>query len=282
MGGATAATRGGAAAGTGLRGHAGRHPVTGHRPVYGAPSDSVVMFRRALRRSVRGRDTLLISLLLPILLMLLFVYVFGGAIEVGMPYIDYVVPGIMLLCTGFGASITATAVATDIRTGAVDRFRTLPIHRQALLIGHALEGLVRNLAVIGVLVAVAVALGFRPHAGMRAWAAAVGIIGLFVLAITWIAITMGLLARVPEAAGGFTYAIMFIPYLSSAFVRTDTMPSWLRGFADHQPATPVLTALRGLLTGTAQDATGGAVLWCAGLTLAGYSASAVLFGRRFR
>ncbi|MFI1461109.1 ABC transporter permease [Nocardia carnea] len=240
------------------------------------------MFRRALRRTVRGRDTLLISLLLPILLMLLFVYVFGGAIDVGMRYIDYVVPGIMLLCTGFGASITATGVATDIRTGAVDRFRTLPIHRQALLTGHALEGVVRNLAVIGVLVGVAVVLGFRPQAGVGAWPAALGIIGLFVLAVTWIAVALGLLARVPEAAGGFTYAIMFIPYISSAFVRTETMPSWLRGFADHQPATPVLGAIRGLLTGTPQHAAGTAVLWCTGLTVAAYAASAVLFRRRCR
>ncbi|MFI5715963.1 ABC transporter permease [Nocardia sp. NPDC051750] len=257
--------------------HAGttRYPV-----VPGALSDWAVMFRRALRRSVRGRDTLLISLLLPILLMLLFVYVFGGAIEVGMRYIDYVVPGIMLLCTGFGASITATGVATDIRSGAVDRFRTLPIHRQALLTGHAVEGVVRNLAVIGVLVAVAVLLGFRPHAGIGAALAAAGIIALFVLAITWIAVSMGLLARMPEAAGGFTYAIMFIPYISSAFVRTETMPSWLRGFADHQPATPVLTAIRGLLTGTPQHTAGLAVLWCAGLAAVGYVASAVLFARR--
>ncbi|WP_280401150.1 ABC transporter permease [Nocardia carnea] len=247
-----------------------------------AVSDSAVMFRRAVRRSVRGRDTLLISLLLPMLLMLLFVYVFGGAIDVGMPYIDYVVPGTMVLCTGFGASITATGVATDIRTGAVDRFRTLPIHRQALLTGHALEGLVRNLAVIGVLVGAAAALGFRPHAGVRAWAAAFGIIALFVLAVTWIAVALGLLARAPEAAGGFTYAIMFIPYLSSAFVRTETMPSWLRGFADHQPATPVLTALRGLLTDTPQHAAAAAVLWCTGLTIAGYLVSAVLFARRCR
>lgn len=245
-------------------------------------ADFAVMFRRAARRSLRGRDTVLISLLLPILLMMLFVYVFGGAIEVAMPYIDYVVPGIMLLCTGFGASITATAVATDLRTGAVDRFRTLPIHRQALLTGHALEGVVRNLAVIGVLVGVAVLLGFRPHAGVRAWAAALGIITLFVFAVTWIAVALGLLARVPEAAGGFTYAVMFIPYISSAFVRTETMPSWLRGFADNQPATPVLTTIRGLLTDTPQHAAATAVLWCAGLTVAGYAASAMLFRRRCR
>ncbi|MEU1983937.1 ABC transporter permease [Nocardia sp. NPDC019395] len=248
----------------------------------GIVSDSAVMFRRVLRRSVRGRDTLLVSLLLPILLMLLFVYVFGGAIDVGMRYIDYVVPGVILLCTGFGSSITATGVATDIRTGAVERFHTLPIHRQALLTGHVVEGVVRNLAVIGVLIAVAVVLGFRPHAGLGAWLAAAGIITLFVLAVTWIAVAMGLLARMPEAAGGFTYAIMFIPYISSAFVHTETMPAWLRGFAENQPATPVLTAIRGLLTGTGQQAAGVAVLWCVSLAVAGYAVSAVLFGRRYR
>lgn len=242
-------------------------------------SDTAVMFRRALRRTVRGRDTLLISLLLPILLMLLFVHVFGGAIAVGMRYIDYVVPGIILLCTGFGASLTATAVATDIRSGAVDRFRTLPGYRQALLAGHALEGTVRNLAAVAVVLLVASALGFRPQAGVRAWAAVVGLVALFVLAVSWIAVALGVLARAPEAAGGFTYAIMFVPYVSSAFVRTDTMPSWLRGFAENQPATPVLTTLRGLLTGVPQHTAATAVLWCVVLGATGYLVSALLYAR---
>ncbi|WP_068021235.1 ABC transporter permease [Nocardia mexicana] len=238
------------------------------------------MVRRCLRRTVRSRDTLLISVLLPVLIMLLFVYVFGGAIEVDMPYIAYVVPGIVLLCTGFGASITATTVAQDVRGGAIDRFRTLPAFRQALLAGHVGEGVVRNLGVIGVLFLVALMLGFRPRAGFFAWLAVFGMVVLLVHAVTWIAVALGLLARNPEAAGGFTYAIMFIPYISSAFVPVATMPGWLRGFAEHQPATPVIGVVRGLLTGTPVGSAGlFAVLWCVALAALGFACAARLFER---
>ncbi|WP_024803282.1 ABC transporter permease [Nocardia sp. BMG51109] len=243
--------------------------------------DSWVMVRRCLRRTVRSRDTLLISILLPVLIMLLFVYVFGGAIQVDVPYVAYVVPGIILLCTGFGASITATAVAWDVRGGAVERFRTLPSFRQALLAGHVGEGMLRNLGVIVLVVAVAIALGFRPRAGFLAWAAVAGLVLLFVHAIAWISIALGLLARNPEAAGGFTYAIMFIPYVSSAFVPTATMPGWLRGFADHQPATPIVGTIRGLLTATPTGSGAlSAVLWCLGLSAVGFLCAALLFERR--
>ncbi|MFC9895189.1 ABC transporter permease [Nocardia sp. NPDC127579] len=244
-----------------------------------AVSDCWVMVRRSARRTIRSRDTLVISLLLPILIMLLFVYVFGGAIEVEGPYLDYVLPGIMLLCTGFGASITATAVAADMSSGAVQRFRTLPMFRQALLAGHAGEGVLRNLAAVAIVLILALVLGFRPRAGISGWLTATAIVVLFVVAVTWIAVALGLLARSPEAAGGFTYAIMFIPYLSSAFVPTSTMPGWLRGFADHQPATAVVEGLRGQL-----DGAGGGVVaagcWCLGLALLGYVTAALRYESR--
>lgn len=238
------------------------------------------MFRRAIRRTLRSRDTLLISVLLPILIMLLFVYVFGGAIQVDGPYIDYAVPGIILLCTGFGASITATAVATDMTSGAVQRFRTLPIFRQALLTGHVGEGVLRNSLAVAIVLAVALLLGFRSGAGILAWCAACAVIVLFVHAVTWVAVALGLLARSPEAAGGFTYAIMFIPYISSAFVPTSTMPSWLRGFAENQPATPVVGTIRNLLAGTPATNAPLAVLWCLALTALGYLSAAILFEKR--
>ncbi|WP_194819506.1 ABC transporter permease [Nocardia sp. XZ_19_385] len=238
------------------------------------------MFVRSGRHTLRSRDTLVISVLLPILIMLLFVYVFGGAIEVEGPYLDYVVPGIVLLCTGFGASITATAVAGDMTSGAVQRFRTLPMFRQALLAGHAGEGLLRNLAAITIVLIVATILGFRPRADVLGWLTALAVIVLFVLAVTWIAVALGLLARSPEAAGGFTYAIMFIPYLSSAFVPTATMPGWLRGFADHQPATAVVDSLRAEWGGAGNSSVVSAVLWCFGLAAMGYVTAAVLYERR--
>jgi ABC-2 type transport system permease protein len=246
-------------------------------------ADSAVMFRRCARHTLRSRDTLVISLLMPVLVMMLFTYVFGGAIDVGGPYLDYVVPGIMLLCTGFGSSITATSVSTDMTKGSIDRFRTLPIFKQAVLAGHVTEGAIRNLAAIAIAVAVAIVLGYRPHAGPVEWLAALAVIALFVVAITWIAVAMGLLAKNPEAAGGLTYAIMFIPYISSAFVQTATMPGWLRSFADYQPATPIVDTVRGLLnsTGTGHEASL-AVFWCIVLTVTGFACASVVFSRLSR
>ncbi|WP_054814153.1 ABC transporter permease [Nocardia arizonensis] len=242
--------------------------------------DSVVMLRRCARHTLRSRDTLIISLLMPILVMLLFTYVFGGAIDVGGSYLDYVVPGIMMLCTGFGSSITATAVSTDMTRGSLDRFRTLPMFRQAVLVGHAAEGVLRNMAAIVIAVLVALALGYRPHTGIWQLLGAAAVITLFVAAICWIAVALGLVAKNPEAAGGLTYAIMFVLYISSAFVQTSTMPGWLRGFADHQPATPVIDTVRGLLAGQASAGTAvSALIWCAVLGLAGSTGAAFVFGR---
>ncbi|WP_328602276.1 ABC transporter permease [Nocardia terrae] len=241
--------------------------------------DTLVMFRRCARRTLRSTDTLVISLTMPILMMLLFTYVFGGAIEVGGSYLNYVIPGIMLLCTGFGASITATSVCTDMTRGSVDRFRTLPMYRQALSAGHLSEGVVRTMAAIVIAVGVAVALGYRPGSGPVGWLAATGLIVLFVVAITAIAVALGMAAGNPEAAGGLTYAITFIPYVSSAFVPTHTMPSWLRGIADRQPATPVVDTIRSLLDGTPADRALPAVVWCAILAAIGFACASVSFRR---
>ncbi|MEC3918562.1 ABC transporter permease [Nocardia sp. CDC160] len=241
--------------------------------------DTLVMFRRCARRTLRSTDTLVISLTMPILVMLLFTYVFGGAIEVGGPYLNYVVPGIMLLCTGFGASITATSVCTDMTKGSVDRFRTLPMYRQALAAGHVTEGVARTMAAIAIAVTVAVVLGYRPASGPLSWLAATALICLFVIAITAIAVALGMAASNPEAAGGLTYAITFIPYVSSAFVPTHTMPTWLRGIADHQPATPVVDTIRSLLDNTATPRTLPALLWCTLLAALGFTCAAISFRR---
>ncbi|MEU7767447.1 ABC transporter permease [Nocardia sp. NPDC049190] len=243
-------------------------------------SDTIVMFRRCARHTVRSRDTLIISLLMPVLVMMLFTYVFGGAIDVGGPYLDYVVPGIMLLCTGFGSSITATSVSTDMTKGSIDRFRTLPMYDQVLLAGHVAEGVVRNVAAIGIAVAAAIVLGYRPQAGIVGWLSASAVITLFIVAVSWIAVALGLAAKNPEAAGGLTYAIMFTPYISSAFVQTATMPGWLRGFAEHQPATPVVETVRGLLNATGAGSYAAlAVFWCVVLATIGFGCASWLFSR---
>ncbi len=246
--------------------------------------DSGTMLDRNLRHTLRSPDTMIMTIALPVMILLMFVYVFGGAMDVGPgAYIDYVVPGIILLCAGFGAATTAVSISTDVAEGIVDRFRTMAIARSAVLTGHVAESLIRNLITTGLVIVVAVALGFRPTADPLRWLAALGVIAMFVLALSWPAAAIGLLARNPEAANGFTFFFMFLPYVSSAFVPTGSMPSWLHLFAENQPVTPVIETLRGLLMGTPiGDSALLAVLWCAGIAAVGYLAAGALFRRRTR
>lgn len=242
---------------------------------------ALTMAARCLRLSRRNLDALLTSLMLPILLMLLFVYVMGGAIETGTTYVTYVVPGVLLLCAGFGASLTAVSVSHDMTGGIIDRFRSLNVSGPELLAGHVVASLVRNLVSTLIVLGVAFAVGFRPHAGALTWLGAAGILLLFILAISWLSAAIGLLAKSPEAASGFTFLIMFLPYVSSAFVPIRTMPSWLQGFARHQPVTPVIETLRGLLLGTPVGANGWlALVWCAGILVVAIGLANICFRRR--
>jgi ABC-2 type transport system permease protein len=241
--------------------------------------DASVMAGRSLRHARRALDTLLVGVLLPVLILLLFVYVFGGAIDPGGAYLTYVVPGIVLLCAGYGAAGTAVPVAHDMTTGAIDRFRSLPMLRSAVLIGHVTASVVRNLVSTALVLLVAFAIGYRPAASPGQWLAALGVLVLYILGMSWVAVCFGLLAGSAEGASAFSFVILFLPYLSSAFVPVDTMPAVLRGFAAHQPLTAVIEALRGLLAGAPGGATGPALAWSAGLVVAGYAAATYLFGR---
>ena len=165
-------------------------------------------------------------------------------------YVNYVVPGIILLCAGFGAAGTAVGVADDMTSGIIDRFRTMPINSAAVIGGHVVASLVRNLVATAVVIVAALVLGFRPQAGIVEWLAALGLVSLWILAITWLFAALGVAAKNPEAADGYGFALMFLPYLSSAFVPTETMPAGLRWVADHQPITPIIETIRGLLLGT--------------------------------
>jgi ABC-2 type transport system permease protein len=244
-------------------------------------ADWAAMAGRCLRMARRNVDVLLTSLLLPVLLMLLFVYLFGGAIQTGTRYVTYVVPGVLLLCAGFGASMTAVSVTTDMTGGIIDRFRSLDVTGPAILAGHVAASVVRNLASTVLVFGVAFLIGFRPDAGPLDWLAAAGVLFLFILAISWLAAAVGLLARSPEAAGGFSFLVMFLPYPSSAFVPIDTMPAWIHGFAQHQPVTPVIETLRGLLLGLPVGTSPArAVAWCLGILVASVAASGLLFRRR--
>jgi ABC-2 type transport system permease protein len=244
-------------------------------------SNVTTMVGRSVRVSSRQVDAMLTSLMLPIMLMLMFVYLFGGSIDTGTKYVTYVVPGVILLCAGFGAASTAVSVSQDLKNGIVDRFRSMDIGGAALLAGHVAASVARNLASTVLVLGVAFLIGFRPRATPLDWLAAAGVLLLFILAISWLSAAVGLLARTPEAAAGFTFFVMFLPYPSSAFVPIDTMPSWIHGFANHQPCTPVIETLRGLLLDApVASAPWQAVAWCGGIMLASVAVSGVLFRRR--
>ncbi len=245
------------------------------------PDVALTMAGRCVRLSLRQVDALLTSLLLPVLLMLIFVYLFGGAIDTGTDYVTYVVPGVILLCAGFGSATTAVSVNQDMTGGIVDRFRSLDVGGPSVLAGHVAASVVRNAASTVLVLAVALAIGFRPEAGPLEWLAVAGVLLAFVLAISSLAAALGLLAGSPEAANGVTFLVMFLPYASSAFVPVDTMPSWLQGFAAHQPITPVVETVRGLLLGMpVGDHAWTALAWCAGILVVSVAASGALFRRR--
>ncbi|MCX4096907.1 ABC transporter permease [Nocardia sp. alder85J] len=241
------------------------------------------MTGRNLRHTLRSPDTVIMTVAVPIMILLLFVYVFGGAMRVDGHYVDYVVPGIILLCAGFGSGTTAVGVCTDMRNGIVDRIRALAVSRSSMLTGHVVDSVVRNLITTTLVVLVAVAIGFRPTTDPLRWLGVVGLVALFVLALSWLAAALGLLAANPEAANGFTFAYMFLPYVSSAFVPPDTMPGWLRWFAENQPITPIIETVRGLLIGTPTwHHAGLAIGWCVAIALAGYLLAGILMRRRTR
>lgn len=250
-------------------------------------ADTSAMTGRSLRLVSRDVDSIIMAVVLPLMLLLLFTYVFGGAMNVGTAYIQYATPGIILLCAGFGAANTAIGVQQDMTSGFVDRYRSMPVSGSAVLTGHVVASVVKNLVTTAIVFAVALLIGFRSGASLLGWAGAVGVIVLYVLAITWAATFVGVLVRSADAAGGFTFFMLFLPYLSSAFVPPETMPAWLRGFAEHQPVTPMIETIRGLLGGPgAPDVSGstalGAVIWGAGLIALFATLAAVAFARKGR
>jgi ABC-2 type transport system permease protein len=208
-----------------------------------------VMVKRCLRRSLRDPEAFFSALMLPIILMLLFVYVFGGDLNTGGAYVNYVVPGLVVLCSGFGAGTTAVAVAADMSSGIVDRFRSMPIHGALVIVGHVVASLARNLVATSLVIGVGLGIGWRPQFSAVDWLGAGAMIVLFVLALSWLAAGVGLLAGSSEAASSFMFVLIFVPYVSTAFVPARTMPGILRAFAEHQPFTPVIETMRGLWMG---------------------------------
>jgi ABC-2 type transport system permease protein len=239
------------------------------------------MIGRSVRLTSRNTETLIMSIILPLLMMAMFVYVFGGAINTGTEYINYVVPGIILLCTGYGAASTAMSVADDMNSGMIDRLRSLPIRSFAVLTGHVTASVARNTLSTTIVIAAAVAMGFRPNATLFDWILAAGLLLLYVLALSWLAAALGTIAKSVESASLLSFFMLFIPYLSSAFVPTHTMPSFLHAISQHQPITPIIETVRGLLTGTPIGDNGWLSLaWSCGLLTASFALATWLFRRR--
>jgi ABC-2 type transport system permease protein len=250
-----------------------------------AARDSATMLKRNLLHTVRYPVTLIVSLGVPAMLLLLFVGVFGGAlgagaVPAGAKYIDYVLPGILLMSVGYGASSTAQAVNRDMTEGIIDRFRTMAIVRSSVLTGHVVGALLRTLVSAVLLVGVALLMGYRSHADATEWLAAAGLVALLTIALSWLAVAVGLAAGNVEGTSGFALLVQLLPFVSSAFVPTGTMSTGVRWFAHNQPFTPVIDSLRGLLTGTPIGHSGLiAVAWCVGLALVGFLWAGALFRR---
>jgi ABC-2 type transport system permease protein len=247
--------------------------------------DSATMTRRSFRHVLRYPGTLITSVGVPVLLLLLFVGVFGalkaglGAIS-NFSYIDYVLPGIIVMTAAYGSSGTALAVNRDSTEGIIGRFRTMAISPASVLNGHVVGALVRTLVSVALVIGVGIGLGFRSTADAGQWLAAAGVTALLVLALTWLAVAVGLAAKVAEGTTGFLLIVQILPFISSAFVPPDQMSGAVQWFAAHQPFTPIIDTLRGLLVGTPDAPTAlTAVAWCVGLALAGYLWARVLFRR---
>lgn len=248
------------------------HGIAMHRGA-GLLAASRVFVGRSMIHSRRDGEGWLLAIVLPVMLMLLFTVVFGGAIDPSGGYVDFVVPGIIVLCSGFGASSVAVSVNRDLTGGAMQRFRSLPIAAATCLVGHVAASILRNLLATAIVVGAGLLLGFRPIAGPLEWLAAIGLVLAWILAVTVIFAAIGLLASTPEAANGYGFGILFLPYLSSAFVPIGSLPDWLQPIAAAQPVTPLTDALRALLVAGAPGAPGlqawFALAWCVGIVAAG-------------
>ena len=246
--------------------------------------DTIVLTRRSLTHIARSLDTIITTAVTPIALMLLFVYVLGGAIRTGTAsYVAYLLPGILVITIASGIAYTAYRLFLDLQSGIFDRFHSMPIARASVLWAHVLTSLVANLVSLFVVVLVALLMGFRSSAGAPAWLAVVGILTLFTLALTWLAVIAGLTAKTVDGASAFSYPLIFLPFVSSAFVPTGTMPGPVRWFAEHQPVTSIVDTLRNLLERQPiGDAIWVALAWCLAVLLAGCGAAMVVYRRRVR
>jgi ABC-2 type transport system permease protein len=244
--------------------------------------DTAILTGRSLRHITRSPDTIITTTITPIAMMLLFVYVFGGAIQTGSDkYVTYLLPGILLITVASGISYTAYRLFLDMKDGIFERFQSLPIARSSVLWAHVLTSLVANLISVLVVVLVALLMGFRSGAGVLAWLAVAGILILFTLALTWLAVIPGLTAKSVDGAGAFSYPLIFLPFISSAFVLTATMPGPVRAFAENQPVTSIVNTIRDLFTQQPVDTDIWiALAWCVGILIVAYTLAIAIYHRK--
>ena len=244
--------------------------------------DTAVLTGRSLRHIMRSPDTIMTTAVTPIVMMLLFVYVFGGAIESGSaPYVNYLLPGILVITIASGIAYTAYRLFGDMQSGIFGRLQSMPIARSSVLWAHVLTSLVANMISLVVVVLVALLMGFRSGAGVLAWLEVGGILILFTLALTWLAVIPGLTAKTVDGASSFAYPLIFLPFISSAFVPTESMPGPVRAFAENQPVTAIVNAIRDLF---AQQPAGTnlstALAWCVGLLVVAYLLAMITYRRK--
>ena len=244
-------------------------------------SNSTTMLGRNFKHTVRNPVAVFNAILFPIVLMLMFVFVIGGAFDISVNYVDYATPGMIVLTVCYGLSATALSVNSDMTKGIINRFKVMDISRSAVLSAHVAASMLRSLIGIAALIGVAFAIGFRPAASLGEWLGAIGLIVLVSFATSWITVALGLAAKSPESAGMITVPLIILPFLSSAIVPAETMGPGVRQFAEYQPFTPIIEALRGLLTGEpSASSTIVAVVWCVGIALVGYVWSLSTFKKR--
>jgi ABC-2 type transport system permease protein len=244
-------------------------------------SHATTMLGRNVKHTVRNPVAVFNSILFPVVMLLMFTFVIGGAFDISGNYIDYITPGMIILTISYGLSATALAVNTDMTKGIINRFKVMDLSRGAVLSAHVISSMVRSLIGIAALIAVAFLVGFRPAASFVEWLGAIGLIVLVSFATSWITVALGLFAKSPESAGMVTVPLIMLPFLSSAIVPADTMGPGVRQFAEYQPFTPINEALRGFLTGAPDaNSTIVAVVWCVGIALVGYLWSLSTFKKR--
>jgi ABC-2 type transport system permease protein len=245
-------------------------------------SDTDVMMGRSMRHITRSMDTIITVIIMPIAMLLLFVYVFGGAIQTGMDnYVNYLLPGILLMAIASGIAYTAFRLFMDMQSGIFERFHSMPVAPSAALWGHVLTSLVSNAISVVVIILVALIMGFRSSAGVLSWLAVAGILALVTLALTWIAVIPGLTAKSVDGASAFSYPLIFLPFISSAFVPTESMPGPVRAFAENQPVTFIVDAIRSLLAGqSVGNDIWAALAWCLGILVVAYIFAMRIYKRK--